>query len=133
MCTLLASLSKGNTSIKFKRVEMDFYGFRVYGKINSTFTCLLWAPEHTWSAKRSQPVALRQTRTWGITRDGHGYHHLPPTPQPWGMRQMKVTSSLDTMSTLSITTLALYRNFYLHQESSTRAFATRMNGEPTIK
>jgi hypothetical protein len=24
------------------------------------------------------------TRTWGITRDGQGYHHLPPTPQPWG-------------------------------------------------
>jgi hypothetical protein len=24
------------------------------------------------------------TRTWGITRDGQGCHHLPPTPQLWG-------------------------------------------------
>jgi hypothetical protein len=23
------------------------------------------------------------TRTWGILRDGQGYHHLLPTPQPW--------------------------------------------------
>jgi hypothetical protein len=33
-------------------------------------------------------------------------HHLPPTPQPWGTGQMKVTSSLDNTSTLSTTTLA---------------------------
>ena len=23
------------------------------------------------------------TRMWGITKDGQGCHHLPPTPQPW--------------------------------------------------
>jgi hypothetical protein len=32
----------------------------------------------------------------GLQKDGQGYHHLPPTPQPWGTRQMKVTYSLDT-------------------------------------
>jgi hypothetical protein len=31
----------------------------------------------TWGTLR----LLHSTRTWGITRDGQGYHHLPPTPQ----------------------------------------------------
>ena len=84
----------------------------------------LQALEITWSVKRCWPTALRQTRTWGITRDGHGCHHLPPTPQPWGTRQTKVASSLDTMSMLSTTTLASARNIRLYQESSTRASAT---------
>jgi hypothetical protein len=57
--------------------------------------------------------------TWGITRDGQGCHHLPPTPQPWGTRQTKVGSSLDTMSMLSTTTLVLYRVIRLYREPST--------------
>ena len=66
----------------------------------------------------------------GIMKDGQGCHHLPPTPQPEDTRQTKVTSSLDTTSTLSITTIALARNFRLYQESSTRVFALGMNDEP---
>jgi hypothetical protein len=86
---------------------MDFYGFRVYEPINSTITRLFQALAYTWSTKRFWPVALR-TQTWRITRDRQGCHHLPPTLQPWGTRQVKVASSLDTTSTLSTTTLALY-------------------------
>ena len=63
---------------------------------------------------------------WGITRDGQGCHHLPPTPQPWGTRQTKVASSLDTMSTLLTTTLAPYRVIHLYQEPSTRVSAMEM-------
>ena len=103
---LLANSSKDNTSVKLERVEMDSYGFWVYDMINSTFTCLLRAPDNTWSARHCRPIALRHTQTWGVTRDAQGYHHLPPTPQPWSMRQTKVASSLDTMSMLLTTTLA---------------------------
>ena len=53
--------------------------------------------------------------------------HLPLNPED--TRQTKVTSSLDTMSTLSLTTLALARNFCLYQESSTRVFALGTNDE----
>jgi hypothetical protein len=94
---------------------------------------LLRTPEHTWSTRRYRLVALRQTQMWGITKDGYGYHNLPPTPQSWGMRQMKVTSSLDTTSTLLVTILALARNFYLYQVSSTRASAMEMDNEPASK
>jgi hypothetical protein len=76
----------------------------------------LRAPAYTWSAKYLWPVALCRIRTWGITKDRQGYHHLPPTPQPSNMRQMKVTCSLDTTSTLIATTLALTRKFHLYQE-----------------
>ena len=62
-----------------------------------------------------------------------GCHHLPPAPQPKGMRQTKVASRLDTMSTLSTTTLALARNIHLYQESSTRASTMGMDDEPTNK
>ena len=48
-------------------------------------------------------------------------------------RQMKVTCSLDTASTLSVTTLALVRNFRLYQESSTRAPIMRTDDEPASK
>jgi hypothetical protein len=58
-----------------------------------------------------------------MTKDGHGYHHLLPTPQPWGTRKMKVTYSLDTTPTLSVMVLALAKNFCLYQESSTRISA----------
>ena len=85
---------------------------------------LLRAPVNTWSAKHCRPTTLRRTRMWGITKDGPGCHHLPPTPQPWGTRQTKVTSNLDTTSTLLVTTLALVRNFCLYQESSARVFVT---------
>jgi hypothetical protein len=63
---------------------------------------LLRAPEITWSAKHCWPIALCRTQTWEITRDEQGYHHLPPTPQLWGTRQTRVTSSLDTTSMLSV-------------------------------
>ena len=38
-----------------------------------------------WSASNLmwQFRLLHPRRTWGITRDGQGRHHLPPTPQPW--------------------------------------------------
>jgi hypothetical protein len=49
------------------------------------------------------------------TKDGQGCHYLPPTSHPWGMRQTKVASSLDTTSTLSTTTLASYRVIHLYQ------------------
>ena len=43
----------------------------------------------------------------GDYKDGQGCHHLPPTPTDRGEgMQTKVTSSLDTTSTLSITALA---------------------------
>ena len=66
----------------------------------------LWAPYNTWSVRRGRPIALCHIQTWGIMKDGHGYHHLPHTPLPEDTRQMKVASSLHTMSTLSTTTLA---------------------------
>jgi hypothetical protein len=50
----------------------------------------------------------------GITKDGQGCHHLLPTPKLWDMRQTKVMCRLDTMSTLTATTLALARNFRLY-------------------
>ena len=88
------------------------------------------APNHTWSARRGYHVALCRIRMWGIMKDGQGYHHLPPTPQPWDTRQTKVTCSLDTMSTLTTTTLALARSICLYQESSTRASAMGVDDEP---
>jgi hypothetical protein len=62
-----------------------------------------------------------------------GCHHLLPTPKPWDTRQTKVMCRLDTMSTLTATTLALARNFYLYQESSTRVSVTRLDDKPTSK
>jgi hypothetical protein len=41
---------------------------------------------------------------------------LAAYPSTVGTRQMKVASSLDTTSTLSTTTLALYRVIHLYQE-----------------
>ena len=93
----------------------------------------LRAPDCNWSASRCRSIALRRIRMWGITKDGQGCHHLPLTPHPWGMRQMKVTSSLDTTSMLLVTTLASARNFRLYQESSTRAPITRIDDKPASK
>ena len=70
---------------------------------------------------------------WGITWDEQGYHHLSPTPQLWGMRQTKVASSLETMSMLSTTTLALYRVICLYEEPFARVSAMGIDGEPTNK
>ena len=56
---------------------------------NFATTDSLRAPDHTWSTKRGQPVALRCIRTWGITKNGHGCHHLSSTPQPRDTRQTK--------------------------------------------
>ena len=38
-----------------------------------------------WSASNLmlQFRLLHPSRTWGITRDEQGCHHLPPSPQPW--------------------------------------------------
>jgi hypothetical protein len=75
-------------------------------RIDKLYSYLLaWASTYNWSASRYWPVALCYIRTWGITKDGQGYHHLPLAPQPRDTRQMKVAFSLDTMSTLSTTTL----------------------------
>ena len=39
-----------------------------------------------WSASAWETLRLlHSTRMWGITRDGYGCHHLPPTPQLGGM------------------------------------------------
>ena len=70
------------------------------------FHLLTLGPKRTWCTRRYQHAALCHIRTQGITRDRQGYHHLPPTPQSWGTRQMKIASSLDTTSTLSTITLA---------------------------
>ena len=102
-------------------------------KDNFATTNLLRTPVNAWSAKLSWPIALRRIRICGITKDRQGYHHLPPTPQPENTRQTKVTSSLDNMSTLLVTTLALARNFHLYQDSSTRAPAVRTDDEPASK
>ena len=77
---------------------------RVYTLSEDNFATMdsLRALAYTWSAKYLWPIALRRIRMWGITKYGHGYHHLPPTPQPWDMRQTKVTCSLDTTSTLTV-------------------------------
>ena len=53
------------------------------------------ASAYAWSTRQYQPPALRRIWTWGITKDGQGWHHLSPTPQPWDMRQTKVTSNID--------------------------------------
>jgi hypothetical protein len=52
-----------------------------------------------------------------------------PTPRPWSTRQTRVTSCLDTTSTLSVTVLASAKNFRLYQESSTRTSTMRMDNE----
>jgi hypothetical protein len=49
------------------------------------------------------------------------------------MRQTKVASSLDTMSTLSTTTLVLYRVIRLYQGPSTRASAMGTDDEHADK
>ena len=90
----------------------------------------LQASAYTWSTKHLRPPALHHIRTWGITKDVQGCHHLPRTPQPWDTRQMKVTCSLDTTSMLTVTTLALARNIHLYQESSTRATVMRTDDDP---
>jgi hypothetical protein len=61
---------------------------------NHTSTWLRPRPKHKMDGETSDYQSdnnlMRQftnsymnTRTWGITRDGQGYHHLPPTPQLW--------------------------------------------------
>ena len=43
-----------------------------------------WEATEYWSASNLMWWfrLLHPTRTWGITRDRYGCHHLPPTPQP---------------------------------------------------
>jgi hypothetical protein len=93
-----------------------------FGTTNS-----LRAPAYAWSTQRYWHVALHHTRTWRITKGGQGCQ--PPTPQLWDTRQTKVTCSLDTTSTLTVTTLALASNFHLYQESSTRTPVTRTDDD----
>ena len=47
---------------------------------NIATTDSLWAPDCNWSVSPCQPIALRHIRTWGITKDEQGCHHLPLTP-----------------------------------------------------
>ena len=49
---------------------------------NFATTDSLRALAFAWSARRIWPTALCRIRTWGITKDEQGCHHLPPTPQP---------------------------------------------------
>jgi hypothetical protein len=109
---------------------MNSYGFWVNWQINFTFTCLLQAPNCNWFARWCRPIALCHTRAWGITRDRQDCHHLPPTPQLWGTRQTKLTFSVDTTSTLSITTLAFMKCYLSLTGPSTRSSATEIDDEP---
>jgi hypothetical protein len=92
-----------------------------------------FATKDAWFTKRYRPVVLRRIRTWRITKDGQGCHHLPSIPQLWDTRQTRVMCSLDTTSTLTATTLALARNFRLYQESFTRAPVMRTDNKPASK
>jgi hypothetical protein len=47
---------------------------------------------------------LHSTRMWGITRDGQGYHHLSPTPQPGALSYSKVPVHLSTTPVYKETT-----------------------------
>ena len=72
---------------------------------------MLLVPAYSWSAKSIQLLGLHPTRIWGTTKNEHDCHHQPPTSTDRGeSMQTKVTSSLDTTSTLSITILALARH-----------------------
>jgi hypothetical protein len=106
---------------------------KTLGEDNFATIDSLRASAYAWSAKRYWPIALCRIQTWGVIKDGYGYHHLTPTPQPLDTRQTKVTCSLDTTSMLTATTLALVRNFCLYQESSTRVSITRSDNGPTSK
>ena len=70
------------------------------------------------------PTALRkhQPEHGGIQRPGRSYHLRGYHNYPWGWAQPQVTDSIDTMSTLSITTLATYDNQSI-----------RLNGHPVPK
>jgi hypothetical protein len=93
---------------------MDSYGSWVFW-IDKLYFYLLTSGTGLQLVYKSMPVyGSTLYPDIGITRDGQGYHHLPPTPQPEGTRQTKVASSLDTMSTLSTTTLALCRVIRLY-------------------
>ena len=50
---------------------------RVETLSEANFTTIdsLQAPAYAWSARRYWPTALRCIRTWGITKDGQGYHN----------------------------------------------------------
>jgi hypothetical protein len=39
-------------------------------------------------------VLLHHGRTWGITKDGQGYHHLPHVPQPWAFTHPYISGHL---------------------------------------
>ena len=129
---LLSSSSKETQGQSWQKVEMiPMVKSLMIDKLY--FHLLTLGPKRTWCTRRYQHAALCHIRTQGITRDRQGYHHLPPTPQPWDMRQTKVSSSLDTMSTLSTITLAPYRVIRLYQEPSTRVSAMGTNDEPASK
>jgi hypothetical protein len=115
---LLANSSKDNTRVGLERVEMDSYGSWVFW-IDKLYFYLLNLGTGLYLVCQAPPACSSTPYPdVGITRDGQGYHHLPPTPQPEGMRQIKVASSLDTTSMLSTTTLALRRVIHLYQGPS---------------
>jgi hypothetical protein len=52
--------------------------------ISTTAKCEAdWEATEYWSNLMWQFRLLHPSQIWGITRDGKGCHHLPPTPQPW--------------------------------------------------
>jgi hypothetical protein len=69
--------------------------------IDLATTCLLWASVYPWSAKHLK-LELYAIPKWGGLRRAH--------------RATKSDLSPRHMSTLSITTLALYRSIRLYQE-----------------
>ena len=55
--------------------------------------------------RRLRPTALRYIRTWKATKDNKTVTNYGLPHRLWDIRQTKVTLSLDTMSTLLITTV----------------------------
>ena len=64
------------------------------------------------NGRQQPPIALRkhQPERGGIQKPGRSCHLRGYHNYPWGWAQPQVTDSIDTTSTLSITTLATYDN-----------------------
>jgi hypothetical protein len=113
-----------------ERVEMDSYGFLGLWK-DKPHSHLLTSGTGSHLVCQVMPASSSTSYPdVGIMRDRQGCHNLPPTPQPWDMRQTKVASSLDITSTLSTTTLAFAKGYPSLSGPSTRASATGTDDEP---
>ena len=69
--------------IELVRVEMDFYGFRVYELINSYFYSLTSGNGYHLVCQTMPAYSSTMNPNMEETKDGQGYHHLPPTSHPW--------------------------------------------------